>query len=280
MLKLHDNGRLILSVSSCDACARVVLNRERVNDAAFVFSESPQPDWRTRSPPVRWGSEWGQRRAEIREDHDFLSRRADSNCRPAVYETAALPAELRRLGGRGTEFTQSSGRRRRRERSDTSARIFLMILACSERECSGLGNRWPTRLRSRAELPSDFRDLLNGHAIVRCARPIVLMVAAPDEAPENVYQGDLARPQRASPQLPARTRSRATMRIIPSSSRCSHRPLPRGRVRDRQRSRARRATDRRGIAAAHVRRARDRRRSGHRRGFASDDHFHEARWPS
>src|SRR5947207_1070138 len=25
-----------------------------------------------------------------------LSRRADSNCRPAVYETAALPAELRR----------------------------------------------------------------------------------------------------------------------------------------------------------------------------------------
>ena len=28
----------------------------------------------------------------------FLSRRADSNCRPAVYETAALPAELRRRG--------------------------------------------------------------------------------------------------------------------------------------------------------------------------------------
>src|ERR671936_1833068 len=27
-----------------------------------------------------------------------LSRRADSNCRPAVYETAALPAELRRRG--------------------------------------------------------------------------------------------------------------------------------------------------------------------------------------
>ncbi len=29
---------------------------------------------------------------------EFLSRRADSNCRPAVYETAALPAELRRRG--------------------------------------------------------------------------------------------------------------------------------------------------------------------------------------
>src|SRR5438093_12993429 len=51
----------------------------------------------------------------------FLSRRADSNCRPAVYETAALPAELRRLGTPLNKFTCSGGWRRRRERSDTSA---------------------------------------------------------------------------------------------------------------------------------------------------------------
>src|SRR5439155_54238 len=35
-----------------------------------------------------------------------LSRRADSNCRPAVYETAALPAELRRLGGTSGELAR------------------------------------------------------------------------------------------------------------------------------------------------------------------------------
>ena len=35
-------------------------------------------------------------RVRTRKTAIFLSRRADSNCRPAVYETAALPAELRR----------------------------------------------------------------------------------------------------------------------------------------------------------------------------------------
>ena len=39
-----------------------------------------------------------RRRVKIRKTAIFLSRRADSNCRPAVYETAALPAELRRRG--------------------------------------------------------------------------------------------------------------------------------------------------------------------------------------
>ena len=45
----------------------------------------------------------------------ILSRRADSNCRPAVYETAALPAELRRrvfANDFGTSLTTKRGLRK------------------------------------------------------------------------------------------------------------------------------------------------------------------------
>src|SRR5438045_2305548 len=44
----------------------------------------------------------------------MLSRRADSNCRPVVYETTALPTELRRLGGASGELARRGRRRRRR----------------------------------------------------------------------------------------------------------------------------------------------------------------------
>ena len=77
----------------------------------------------------------------------MLSRRADSNCRPAVYETAALP-----LSYVGADF--------------------LMILARSDRERDGPGNCCVPSRRPIGKTPNDLEGpterLRNG----RCPRPI------------------------------------------------------------------------------------------------------------
>src|SRR5207247_11389045 len=68
-------------------------------------------------------------RVRTRKTAIFLSRRADSNCRPAVYETAALPAELRRrvfANDFGTSLTTKRGLRKLPLHCLTLLRLFSL----------------------------------------------------------------------------------------------------------------------------------------------------------
>src|ERR1700687_3827641 len=138
--------------SSCDAVL-LLASAETTGGDSHLYEAVVVRWWSKVRRPRQFGSQARELPSKTR------SRRADSNCRPAVYETAALPTELRRPGGRGPSLLGQSA-----DASPRLPRWCTRFAPCSRRT---LGR---THSRSRSgverlewlrqeELPKEVREL-------------------------------------------------------------------------------------------------------------------------